>query len=133
VFVTPGESLLAFDAADGTELWRRQTRGTVVNAPAVRDGTVYTTGGEFVSAFDVASGDLAWRTSVGGAGWVVATGTGVVASGSDGSILALDHTDGSEQWRLPGVNPTRSPAVVDEYLFVGGYEGGIYAIGPGGN
>jgi outer membrane protein assembly factor BamB len=133
VFVTPGESLLAFDAADGTELWRRQTRGTVVNAPAVRDGTVYTTGGEFVSAFDVASGDLAWRTSVGGAGWVVATGTGVVASGSDGSIVALDHTDGSEQWRLPGVNPTRSPAVVDEYLFVGGYEGGIYAIGPGGN
>lgn len=132
VFVNPGESLSAFDAADGTELWSRPTRGTVVNAPAVRDGTVYTPGGEFVHAFDASTGDREWRTSVGRAGWVVAGETGVFAASTGGSIVALDPGDGSERWRVRGIDPTRSPAVVDEYLFVGGDEGGIYAIGPDG-
>lgn len=130
VFVNPGETLYSFDATDGTELWSRPTRGTVVNAPAVRDGTVYSPGGEYVYAFDAETGDRRWRTSVGSAGWVVATDRAVIAASADDSILALDPGDGSERWRLAGVDSTRSPGVAGEYLFVGDFDGRINAIGP---
>ena len=128
VFVNAGDSLRALDAADGSERWSRATGGAH-EPPAVYDGTVYAPGNDAVHAFDTDDGTERWRTDVGG-DLRLAVGDAVYGQRYDTPLLALDRTDGTVLWRHGGFEGTTSPALADEYLFVGDGSGRIRAVGP---
>jgi outer membrane protein assembly factor BamB len=130
VVVNPDETVHALDAADGTTLWSRPTGPSVLPAPAVRGGTVYTGGGTTVEAFDLATGDRRWRTAAGVDPEVVAGEAAVYLRSHGSSIVALAHEDGRVLWERDGVTARGSPAVAGDYLFVGDADGGVRALGP---
>lgn len=61
VYLTGPDGLRAFDAGDGTELWRN---GEVETAPLVRDGTVYAGADDRLVALDAETGDSLWKRTL---------------------------------------------------------------------
>lgn len=128
VFVNMGGSIRAFDSGDGSERWSRTTGGSH-HPPAVHDGTVYAPGDGTLYAFDD-DGTERWRTGVVD-DLMLAVGDGTVfGMGYDTPVLALDPSDGSVLWRYGDFRGTTSPALADEYLFLGDDTGRVRAIGP---
>jgi outer membrane protein assembly factor BamB len=129
VFVNMGDSLRAFGTDDGSEHWSRTTGGAH-EPPAVHDGTVYAPGDGAVHAFDADDGTERWRTGVGN-DLELAVGDGAVYGLTyDTPVIAFDREDGRVLWRHGGFEGTTSPALADEYLFVGDGRGRIRSIGP---
>jgi outer membrane protein assembly factor BamB len=119
----------ALGAADGTELWYRDTVTQPV-APAVANGAVYvgeaSQDGEngFVTALDRAGGTEQWRRQVPGPvrASVAVTDSTVYAgggTGTEGYVIAVDAADGTNQWihRLDGLANT-PPVVADGTVYV---------------
>jgi outer membrane protein assembly factor BamB len=75
-------TLVALDAATGTERWRRDAGGR--SSPAVVGDTVYLSGRDFVYALDAATGEQHWANSMaaGPQGPVVVGGSVFVADSS---------------------------------------------------
>lgn len=119
-------TLLALDASDGTEQWRRRPRGGVLT---VADGTVFVThvpgalaeDQSVLYAVDATTGDDQWMFEVDGEGThpTVADGT-VYFGGFNGNVHALDTDDGTEQWRFETEGAIRSsPTVAEGTVFIG--------------
>jgi outer membrane protein assembly factor BamB len=94
--------LFAFAIADGREVWRFMSPGgEALYIGAVGPDRVYAVSlGGFVYALD--RGSIAWRFRLGAAiGSLATLSRGILyVSGSDGTIVALDSTQGSERWRV---------------------------------
>ncbi len=124
---TYDRTLLALDAATGTERWRFTTDGAIGGSPAVADGVVYV-GDEarVLYAVHADTGEQRWRVDLGdslytaapavvdgtvyltsGAGGTApAVVDGIVYAGGDGSasrsplrVHAIDAASGQERWR----------------------------------
>ena len=89
------EGIVAYDAASGVELWRRDDpyAAGAVNATSVADGHVYLNTGSGIAALDVTTGQTAWDTSTGetlstvpGSTPTIMFGTDLVAAGN-GRVL----------------------------------------------
>jgi outer membrane protein assembly factor BamB len=118
--VFPGDTgyLVALDA-DGEERWRTGThtgdRG-IHGTPAVADGRVYVGGYDGVLyAVDAESGDIDWRNDLGGSigssplyhdGQIVMA---VEYPDPEGSMFAVDASDGTVVWEDPEHRPTDHP------------------------
>jgi outer membrane protein assembly factor BamB len=143
-------------ARDGSLLWRFATNAEVARRPVLDDGILYAVNAnDTVIALDPATGQRRWsqhRTPAlgmevaGYAGPLVWRGL-VYAGFSDGTVLAFDARTGAERWQpvdlsaeaeqvlgeVPtylDVDTTPLPGTVDEApaIFVGSYEGGVYAL-----
>lgn len=138
VFVGSDErGVTAVDAATGEREWRASV-GSVLTAPAVRDGTVYAAvhGSQAVVALDAETGEREWTTSVPGSNKkgspavtedaVFVLGTRMVgcfddcedAPPSKGFLHALDLDTGEVRWThetKPGTHS--SPAVVGDRIY----------------
>jgi outer membrane protein assembly factor BamB len=104
VYARSPTHLYALDAADGAVKWdRTDVAGGV---PTVVDGTIYLSTGEKVVAHSTVDGSKEWESRVGSAN-PVAVADGIVYA-SDGTLHALDTTDGSVLWEteLPGSKAT---------------------------
>ena len=144
LFVTTGfAQVIALDAANGAELWRRGLPGPLRAAPTARDGKVFAvTLSNVLYALDARRGDVLWSHSgltetvglVGGAAPAVDNGI-VVVPYSSGEIVALRAANGRVVWSealipLRRSDPVSSLAhirglpVIDRDL--------VFAVGNGG-
>ena len=113
-------------------LWKYQTGDKIYASPAVVDGVVYigSLDGN-VYALDADSGAELWSSNVGVHESSVAVAGGVVYVGSmeDHGIHALSAKTGEQLATYPtGLWVQSSPAVVDRVVYVGSYDGSVYAL-----
>ena len=134
------ERLRAFDAETGETLWTRTFGGgdrfeAVYGSPTVgTGGTLYvgTTGGR-IYGVDPSNGETRWSTSVFGQilTTVVADRMLVLATTEGGDAYAVSDS-GRQHWQtaLPDLSHT-TPAVAGGTLYVGCFDGKVYAIDAG--
>jgi outer membrane protein assembly factor BamB len=115
----------SLDASSGEELWRFDTGAPVVSSPLVHDGRVLIGSRSYdLLALDAQTGTLDWKYYY-WFSWVESSaverdGRAYVGS-SDGQLfVALDATDGSEEWRFDtGGSPWSQPAVTESTVYIG--------------
>jgi outer membrane protein assembly factor BamB len=128
VFVTDGR-VYAFDAADGSELWRAPSETDAARGPVTDRERVYVTNEAGVVALDAATGEERWTTDVSVSGLAtpaiaddrlyVPVEAGVVALAIDDGTRAFDVS-------LPGGRPS-GMAIADGTLYVRN-ERGVLAL-----
>jgi outer membrane protein assembly factor BamB len=129
--IAAGGKLIALDTADGSVLWAVTVGLDATGPPALTADTAYVTtwnGGESVGrglvAVDLADGTLRWRavpTVDVSTAPTLADGTVYVGGSLNSeSVIALDGTDGTEQWRFEAGQYASTPAVDDGTVYVGG-------------
>lgn len=126
----------AFDAEDGTELWRFETGDKVWATPAIADGIVYIGSlDKKLYALDLIQGTERWSYATKGA--ITAKpmiSGGVVYIGSFDSIFyALDVQTGQPVWTFEGANNWywTSAAESDGTLYVPSLDKNVYALDKG--
>jgi outer membrane protein assembly factor BamB len=97
--------VLAVSAASGRTLWTREFGRCIAATPAVADRTV------FVSVMDP------YPCSAG-------------HDPADGFVVALDAATGRERWRAHIGVTESSPLVVGRTIYVGSWDGRLYALDP---
>ncbi|QLH84792.1 PQQ-binding-like beta-propeller repeat protein [Halosimplex pelagicum] len=105
---------VAYDAADGTELWETTDVPGGWSRPTVRDGTVYLSGGPVdpgVTAVDLAAGGVEWETRLAAETGRVAVDDGGVYVTQATGIRKLDG-GGSALWQRPTPEKPRGPPTV---------------------
>jgi outer membrane protein assembly factor BamB len=125
-------AVVALDAATGTERWRTRFDegvGYPDAAAAVADDVVVAPFDELLVGLAPATGDVLWRQRPGDGitAPVLAGGTGYVAVGDPGSVVAFDPSTGEVQWqRQVGEWLSGGPAVADGsvYAMVGAEDSG---------
>jgi len=138
VFLGTGDGdMVALDRESGDEQWSVGAGGSV-SAPAVRGGNVYfgQSGGNAagIMSFDAGSGDLRWQTDVSTTGTLpfpssmtvptpAVVGDAVVANvqnledaGGSG-LVALDPSDGTEQWQTSLGDVCYPPSLTENTCF----------------
>lgn len=92
------------------ELWSTEVVADLTQ-PVVADGTLFVgTDDGVVHAFDGTSGDRRWQQAVGDVAGTPRVVDGAVYVPTGDSVVALDPTEGTEQWRQP--SPDRRDLVV---------------------
>jgi outer membrane protein assembly factor BamB len=100
---TDGESAIALDAADGTELWRHPVFQQIDPPGVVDDAVVVIESASetppFVAGLDARTGEELWRRPS-GTSVIAATPEIVVTAGAapGGGIVGLDRATGEELW-----------------------------------
>jgi outer membrane protein assembly factor BamB len=129
-------SIVALDAASGSERWQAATDGYCHSSPVLADDVIIVGSADaHVYAFDADTGARRWRVATDGpvyASAAVARGTAAIASG-DGSVYGIGVADGSPRWRFalpPGPSAfAQSPAATDgERFFIGAWDRHVYAL-----
>lgn len=133
----------ALRAGDGEPKWRRRLGHESDETVAVTPDAVFATGGDgSVTRLSTADGTIEWERrydDVGQLGSPTVAGDAVyVGSRSDGTVLALEADDGTEDWRVETrsvsfgdysrVGVVDGPAVVDGVVYVATEPGDVYAI-----
>ena len=108
---------------DDALLWRNQTGGWVVNAPAVADSVVYAGSDDrHVYALDAATGELLWSFKTGDVirSTPTVTGGAVYFGSNDNHVYALDAATGELLWsRDTGGWVQHSPVVSGGAVYIG--------------
>ena len=128
----------AFNAADGSQLWRsKKISDVILAAPTVASGVVYFgSRNDNVYALDAANGTEIWHHNTGGAVFAspqVANSVvyvGVSGGGTDdNAIMALNAKDGSLRWRHAITNYAGANIVVNNnVIYVGSSDSVVYAF-----
>jgi outer membrane protein assembly factor BamB len=123
-------SVYAFDASNGTLIWRVQLSDYSLSSTAVVGGVVYvSTWVGFDYALDAATGAIIWNVSKGQSGSSPAVANGLFYSCafdplSGSSLIAREASTGALVWNYTvGGNGESSPAISGERVYVkeGGY------------
>ncbi|HEX9371702.1 MAG TPA: PQQ-binding-like beta-propeller repeat protein, partial [Roseiflexaceae bacterium] len=140
-----GDTLVAYAAGDGAELWRFSAQGWFAASLHVAGGRVYAACWDGnLYALDARSGHLLWSykgergegitSPAAAAGERVLIGSRVYreVDGQQGAayaLLALRVADGSEVWRsFTGKHVFAQPAVAGDLALAGADEGVLYAL-----
>lgn len=139
----------AFEVATKEIKWTFKTEGIIRSAANITDGiVVFASDDGFLYALDAGSGEQRWRFNLGSADIprrLPASGPpydydylhsspvyheGRIYVGSaNGSLYAIDHKTGDEQWHFQTRQRIRSTPVVDqETVYVGSWDGTLYAV-----
>ena len=108
---------------DDASIWRFETGGWVVNAPAVANGVVYAGSDDnFVYALDAGTGDMLWRFETGDIirSSPTVTGGAVYVGSNDNHVYALDAGTGEMLWKHDTSKAVQySPVVTDGVVYIG--------------
>jgi outer membrane protein assembly factor BamB len=128
VFAANGP-VYAFDAADGSELWRTPFDSTGLRGPVTDGERVYVTNDGAVAALDAATGEERWTSDVPVSGFAApAIADDRLYLPVDDGVVALATGDGSGAFRatFPGGRPS-GLAVADGRLYARN-ERGVFAL-----
>jgi eukaryotic-like serine/threonine-protein kinase len=119
LYVAGGETLKAFDALTGAQLWTRTTGEGLVSSPSIANGTVYqATARGSVLAFDAEKGKPIWQFQ--GSAPIHSTPTvanGVIYFEAEDGLFALRAVDGKRLWSDPTAGGYASPAIANGMLY----------------
>lgn len=118
VFVSPPQGIKTYDAASGELVWEALSLMKDINVAMVSEGTLFvsevTDPGATVIAVEAATGYEQWRTA-----YSTDFGVGIftvdaeqlyITTGKDnGDVIALDRTNGGENWRTTLPEPPEGP------------------------
>ncbi|QCC51745.1 outer membrane protein assembly factor BamB family protein [Halapricum salinum] len=140
VYVTTRDGdLVVLDATDGSEQWRASFSSFGASSPTLGGGRVYVASDE-VYAFDAAASKSQLWSSTGyggtaGSNPTFDSGTIYVGS-SDGSVYALDATNGSESWSYATGDAVAATPAVDDTgtrIAVASTDGTLYLLDDTGS
>ena len=145
-------ALHALAKADGSSRWTTQIGGAVSAAPTLTDDAVYlVTDDDKVVAVSRTSGEILWRFAhdaaesnlaiAGHAGLLIRDGR-LYTGFSDGSVVALDASDGRRLWQVDTsldlessagegtsfVDVDTTPVKIGSRLFVASFAAGLYVL-----
>jgi eukaryotic-like serine/threonine-protein kinase len=134
-------SLYSLDAQNGQVLWHTHIGDHVFSSPAFADGTLYVIavlGRRSVSwAVDAETGALHWQRAIpvivygspAIVGQTLYISIGDAFGPGDGGVEVLDAATGDQvQYADLHSAVTSSPAVLPSWLYVGAYDGNVYAF-----
>jgi outer membrane protein assembly factor BamB len=128
------QSVYAFEARTGDQLWRHRTATPLLGAPVYHDGAVFVdVPGSGFTALDSASGRPVWtREGVKGTLLAVLKGRLIVWDASSGTATVLDRTDGSviDRASFEGVVSLTADGLVDPVLYVATTAGVLERLTP---
>lgn len=138
VYVAAQEGILqARNSNDGDSIWKAETELSYSAGPGLgRQVLVMGCASGEVIAFDIASGEKKWQTNVPSevqAVPVVVDGIVIVRT-TDGKVVALRETDGSQLWLSESSVPALSirgagtPIVIDQTVIIGSANGKLQAL-----
>lgn len=127
------ERLYAFDVGTGEELWTHKGASGYQISPTIVDDTVLATTQVDLTAHSLTDGSVQWRhrddpgsvtlsAAVDDESIFVAAGDAYASL----TVTALDRTDQSINWRVPG-RPQTSPSIDNQTVYLGLY-GNLVAI-----
>jgi len=141
VFIgSDGNGIMAFGQDTGALVWSYSQGLRICSTPAVADGMVFATsfsGNNKVYALKESTGELVWSQSGGYDGAFFSSSAvsggkvfvGLVSADTPaGAILALNENDGTIVWSYQMGQVFSSPAVGYSKVFVGCYDGKVYAF-----
>lgn len=107
--------IVALDAGDGTELWRRSINGSRI--PVVAGDTVFLATGNRLLALDARTGRVRWRA---GCKYSPAVSDGVGHCTLGGILSSFDLSDGHHHWKaeIPNDGCGWMPVVVGETVYL---------------
>lgn len=126
--------LFALDVSNGHMRWLRDdTKDGIVGGVAVDDGNLYYgTRGKHVFALDAATGGQKWFADTAGEVWATPalSADTLYVTSLDGSLYALDKTNGREKWRFAaaGSGIAAKPVVSGDAVYVGSFDNKLYSI-----
>ena len=115
------DTIIAINAATGTEIWSCDLEDEASSTPIVVDGIVYVGGNDYLHAFDTSNGKEKWKYQVGS---VIKSSPAVsretIYFGSeDHFVYAVDVANGKEKWRFKTDGSIQSsPAVSGNVLYI---------------
>ena len=127
---TTGGTVYVLDRHNGEQRWRSDHDHEVVDVTLGPDGVLYVaTRAGTIEA--IADGSVRWTTSdLPGNVASVTTGSAVYAHTYDShAVVALNASEGLEQWRFVDDEALTRPVVGDHSLYVGTKSGSVYAFG----
>lgn len=131
VFIAAGD-IIAFDTADGSEIWRVELDAPAETTPTVSDGTVYVTDtGGTLHAVRTADGRERWTADIGepARGTAAAVAEDEVYVGTTSGLHSLTTT-GEIRWQFDLTDGT-TPTVDTDAVYVGerGFDNrAVYAV-----
>ncbi len=123
VYISGGQGVYKLDASTGAlRLSYTSIHGVVAAAPVVDNGVLYfSVQGDGIYAINAGNGSLLWYTPMskhaGSSPLVVANGLVYFSGANDGSLYALNATDGTVGWRYP-MPESAFVAVADGTLYI---------------
>ena len=128
----------ALQADSGEQIWSTRIGagiGDVDSTPIVAGGAVYVASRVGIYALDAATGELLqnfqtiWSESAPSVvGGVIYAGDVFALSADSGEVIWHNEIDKSRTYSLSGVHAQPSQTVVDGVVYVGSYDGHIYAL-----
>ena len=120
--------IVGVDVTDGSELWRRPDVIDVIFGDhlLVDDRAMLAIGRQDVRLVDLRTGERRWEHRPSEVLWPMASVLGpetVVVSTTDGQVVALDRTDGSEVWRTALSTPITTMTGAGSHVVVGTVDG----------
>lgn len=88
LFAIEGTNLVAYNAADGVELWRFDPPNRIVQPPVTANGLIFVTTATMVYALEIATQDVIWSTS--NAGRLTISENRLYIAGFDGTVYAYE-------------------------------------------
>lgn len=133
-------TLTALTMQDGRVLWEQtvglpegrselERMADVDGAPVLEGTTLYAS--SFKSrtlAIDGPNGRPMWQSDHGGAGGIGVTSSSLLMSTADGSVYAVDKTNGTATWSQPALarRSLTGPAIHGDYAVVGDFDGYLH-------
>lgn len=101
------QALFLLDETSGTELWRMPLSGKPRSAPVLHGQRILLAEGASVRARSILDGAVVWERETGAVAGdaLLLEGGGIWLVTETGTLLALDPADGTEQFRIEGVQP----------------------------
>ena len=128
VFIAAGEAVQAFNAEDGTLLWRRPT-GTLTAPLLAKDGWVIAASASKLYALRASDGEVIWSVDQALQRQRAAiSGDLLFVPLASGSVRALDLTTGTTRWVWPVAGAPAEPLVVGDRLYLGATNKRFYSV-----
>jgi outer membrane protein assembly factor BamB len=135
IFGNTDGNLYALSRDDGQIIWTASLTGGVIGVPAIDSGRIYVSvregGDPGLHALDLPSGKELWSNSGSGADirYAAASGGSVYLPSLDGTLTALNASDGTQKWQLATGGPiSGSPVIAGDMIYQASEDGQLYAV-----